>query len=330
VLDRINETSRIFEAWSDVEWVNEGAAVRVSLVAFGDGGSPAVLNGAGVERIHADLTAGLDLTAAHGLAATRDCAFVATVKAGPFDIDGAQARAWLMLPNPNGFSNARVVKRCANGIDVVRRWTDTWVVDFGVDMPQHEAALFEAPYSYVEKTVKPVRANTRAQREREIWWRMARPIPNMRKALAPLERYIATVAVAKFRLFVWLDLSVLADHALIVFARADDTTFGILHSRFHELWSLRLGTSLEDRSRYTPTTCFETFPFPANLTPADTAHQRTESGASGVCIPADLTPQVRALAEPIARAAHRLVALREAWLNPPEWTERVPEVVPWA
>jgi MmeI, target recognition domain len=46
-------------------------------------------------------------------------------------------------------------------------------------------------------------------------------------------------------------------------ARADDTTtFGILHSRFHELWSLRLGTSLEDRPRYTPITTFETFPFP--------------------------------------------------------------------
>ena len=57
---------------------------------------------------------------------------------------------------------------------------------------------------------------------------------------------------------------------LIVIARADDTTFGILHSRFHELWSLRLGTSLEDRPRYTPTTTFETFPFPAGLTPRDT------------------------------------------------------------
>jgi hypothetical protein len=64
-----------------------------------------------------------------------------------------------------------------------------------------------------------------------------------------------------------------ADHR----CRADDTTFGILHSRLHELWSLRLGTSLEDRPRYTPTTCFETFPFPAGLTPADTAHQRAET-----------------------------------------------------
>ncbi len=111
-------------------------------------------------------------------------------------------------------------------------------------------------------------------------------------------------------------------------ARADDTTFGILHSRLHELWSLRLGTSLEDRPRYTPTTCFETFPFPAGLSPADTAHQRTEALPGGALIPADLPAAVRPHAEAIACAAQRLVALRDAWLNPPEWTERVPEVVP--
>ena len=80
-------------------------------------------------------------------------------------------------------------------------------------------------------------------------------------------------------------------------------TFGILHSRFHEAWSLRLGTSLEDRPRYTPTTTFETFPFPDGLSPL---------------VPADeYTGDPRAAA--IARAARRLAGLRERWLNPPEW-----------
>ncbi len=113
-------------------------------------------------------------------------------------------------------------------------------------------------------------------------------------------------------------------------ARADDTTFGLLHSRLHELWSLRMCTWMGKGNdpRYTPTTCFETFPFPAGLTPADTAHQRTEPLESGALIPAELPPAVRAHAEAIAQAAQRLVALRDAWLNPPEWTERVPEVVP--
>jgi hypothetical protein len=80
--------------------------------------------------------------------------------------------------------------------------------------------------------------------------------------------------------------------------------------------------------RYTPTTCFETFPFPAGLTPADTAHQRTEALDGGALIPADLPHAVREHAAAIARAAKRLVDLREAWLNPLEWTDRVPEAVP--
>ena len=150
----------------------------------------------------------------------------------------------------------------------------------------------------------------------------------MRAALVGLSRFLATSIVAKHRLWVWIDATVLPSHATCVVSRADDTTFGILHSRLNELWSLRLGTSLEDRPRYTPTTCFETFPFPAGLTPADTVHQRTELLDSGALIPADLPPNVKPLAEAVARAAHKLVQLRDAWLNPPEWTERVPEVVP--
>jgi type II restriction/modification system DNA methylase subunit YeeA len=97
-------------------------------------------------------------------------------------------------------------------------------------------------------------------------------------------RYIVTPTVAKHRLFVWTKPAVCPDHQLIAIARDDDTTFGILHSRFHEAWSLRLGTSLEDRPRYTPTTTFETFPFPEGLTPnipaADTGeYGDTEYGA---------------------------------------------------
>ena len=176
----------------------------------------------------------------------------------------------------------------------------------------------------------------------------------MRTALTSVSRFFATSIVAKHRVWVWFSCNVLPSHATCIVARADDTTFGILHSRLHELWSLRMGTSLEDRPRYTPTTCFETFPFPAGLTPADTAHQQTEALPSGARIPAGLgapaaaadskpitapaqagqapaaieTKASKAHASAIAEAAHRLDALRQNWLNPPEWTVNVPEVVP--
>lgn len=85
-------------------------------------------------------------------------------------------------------------------------------------------------------------------------------------------------------------------------------------------------------ARYIPTTCFETFPFPEGLTPADTAHQHTEAvsgSAHGALIPAQIAdPALKATATRTAEAAARLNALLDNWLNPPEWTQRVPEVVP--
>ena len=115
---------------------------------------------------------------------------------------------------------------------------------------------------------------------------------------------------------------------LVVVARADDTTFGILHSRFHELWSLRLGTSLEDRPRYTPTTTFETFPFPGGLTPRDTAGG-DRAGPISEAAPHESQADARPIpaahpqAANIAATARRLNELREAWLNPAEWVDWV-------
>ena len=115
----------------------------------------------------------------------------------------------------------------------------------------------------------------------------------------------------KHRVFVWFDTRICPDHQLIAIARDDDTTFGILHSRFHEAWSLRLGSSLEDRPRYTPTTTFETFPFPEGMSPnVPAAEYLDEPRATG-----------------IGEAARRLVELRDRWLNPPEWVEWVHEPV---
>ncbi|MFN7445423.1 MAG: DNA methyltransferase, partial [Curvibacter sp.] len=337
VLDAICSTTRIYEAWSDEGWVNEGAAVRVSLIAFGHATQGTMLDGQKVTLIHADLTAGenegvsLDLTSAKRIATNHNAGFVGTSKKASFDIPGETARPWLKHPNPHGLSNAEVVKPWINGSDLVRASSDTWIIDFGVGRTEGEASLFEAPFDYVRRVVKLEKENVRNEAERRKWWLHARTAPDMRTALASVPRFMATSIVAKHRLWVWRPAIVLASHAVCVIARADDSTFGILHSRFHELWSLRMGTWLGvgNDPRYTPTTCFETFPFPAGLSPADTAHQRTEQIDGGALIPAGTsTGSVRTAAEQIARAAKKLNDLREAWLNPPEWTERVPEVVP--
>ena len=313
---------RIFEAWSDEPWVIDGAAVRVSLVCFARAGDESVvgarLDGQSVDEIYADLTArsggaGVDLTGVQRLPQNAGVAFMGDTKGGPFDVAGDQAREWLQLPaNPNGRTNADVLKPWINGMDLTRRPAGKWIVDFGLRMSAEDAALYEEPFRWVKEHVWPTWDKQREAERRDQWWLHHRPRPNMWAALGNLSRYIATPCVAKHRLFAWRDARICPDHALIVIASDDDTTFGILHSRFHETWSLRLGTSLEDRPRYTPTTTFETFPFPPGLAPNMPA--------------AEYAADPRAAA--IADAARRLVELRDRWLNPPEWVEWVDEPVP--
>ncbi len=343
VLEAICDTTRIYEAWSDEGWVNDGAAVRVSLIAFGQAHQDAMLDGSTVSSIAADLSAqqigdSTDLTKVVKLAGSADASFIGTQKNGPFDVSREVAVGWLTSPNPHGKSNALVVRPWANGLDVTRRPQNRWVVDFGCDMALSEAMLYEAPFSHVERYVKPTRAEVRREFHRKNWWLYGDARPGLRKALMCLQRFVVTPMVAKHRVFAWMPAIQIPENLCVAITRSDDTTFGILHSRFHELWSLRMCTWLGvgNDPRYTPTTCFETFPFPAGLTPADTAHQRTEATADGAWIPADLADQpgarqtktLKQHAIAIATAAKKLNDLREQWLNPPEWTDRVPEVVP--
>ncbi len=337
VLDAIVHSATIFDAWSDEAWVNEGAAVRVSLIAFGNAsGAIASLNGRTVPQIYPDLTApavfgeSMNLSSAEKLEVNRNASFQGASKKAKFEIDATLARGWLREPNPNGRPNSDVLRPWANGFELSRRPQQQWIVDFGVEMAERDASLYEAPFCFVETTVKPERIKNNREAYRKYWWRFAEPRPGLRMALKRLPRFIATIAHAKHRFFVWLPITTSPDQALITIARADDTTFGILHSRIHELWSLHMCTWLGvgNDPRYTPTTCFETFPFPAGLTPADAAHQRTETLPDGAQIPADLTGPLRDVAARIAQAAHALDALRQRWLNPPEWTQRVPEVIP--
>lgn len=178
----------------------------------------------------------------------------------------------------------------------MRRPSDGWLIDFG-ELLLDEAMLFEAPFEYTKEVVKPVRDKNPERTNRERWWIHTKPRPAMRDALRNLRRFIATPTVAKHRVFVWVAPPTVPDHQLVVFAREDDYFFGVLHSRAHEVWSLRMGTWLGKGNdpRYTPTTCFETFPLPwaPGTEPVD-------------------DPRVIAIGE----AAKRLNDLREPWLNP--------------
>jgi type II restriction/modification system DNA methylase subunit YeeA len=240
VLDRIVNEGVIFEAWEDEPWVLDGVAVRVSLICFSPaaGGERPQLDGRPVERIYANLTASLsDLTQATPLAENKGAAFMGDTKGGAFDISGDLARRWLQLPwNPNRRPNTDVLRPWRNGMDVTRRPADKWIIDFGWEMDERDAALY-APFAHCLAHVKPERDKNRREAYRWFWWRHVEPRPGMWNAIGRQARYIATPTVAKYRLFCWIDTAVCPDHQLIVTARDDEVTFGVLHSCFHQAWA---------------------------------------------------------------------------------------------
>ena len=272
------------------------------------------LDGVPVQTINADLTGlSIDLTKARKLRENGEVAFQGVITRGPFDIEGAIARSWLLEPtNANGKRNAEVLFPIANGADIARRTRDFWVIDF-TGLSLQEASLFERPFEHIKLSARAAREKARDKEAMYAWWTLWRPRPEYRARRANLSRQIFTPRVAKYRAFIFAELPILPDDALIAIARDDDTTFGILHSRFHEAWSLRLGTWLGvgNDPRYTPTTTFETFPFPEGLTPN---------------IPAE-TYAGDPRATRIAEAARELDAARRNWLNPPDLVDIVPEVV---
>jgi hypothetical protein len=316
VLAKIRESSTIFEAWADEAWTVEGAAVRVALVAFTRKSVACTirLDGRPVGEVFADLTGrkGLDLTLAYPLPTNQGLVFMGDTKGGPFDVPGDVARRWLeMPPNANGRPNSDVLRPWVNAMDVTRRGSDRWVIDFGWTMTEGEAAYYAVPFAHVISVVKPMRDKNNRDAYRRHWWRHVEPRPGMRHALAQLHRFVITPRVAKHRLFLWCPTSTLPDSRIFAFARDDDILFGILHSRIHEVWSLAQASwhGVGNDPTYNNQSCFETFPFPKHFPPNLPAATYTDAQA-------------------ISFATRDLVEKRDLWLNPPDLIERVPEVVP--
>jgi type II restriction/modification system DNA methylase subunit YeeA len=325
VMKAIARDLHLLEASSNEPWALDGAAVRVALVCFGRF-PPAFrrLDGNIVDAINPDLTTGLDLTGARALTENKSASGLGIQNSGPLDIPGELARRWLVLPaNPNGRSNVDVLKPYRNGDDLVSSYRDCWEIDFPTGLTEQEASLYSAPFEYLSSATyaaSPGEAEVQFAEYRRTtpsqnpnWWEPHRARRQMRGNISEFARYLATPETAEHRVFVWISHPILADKSIIVVCRDDDTAFGVLQSRVHECWATRIGNRMGqgNQRRYNSSFIFETFPFPEGLTPNLPA--------------AAYANDPRAVA--IAEAARALNEKREAWLNPPEWVERVPEVV---
>ncbi|WP_156361404.1 Eco57I restriction-modification methylase domain-containing protein [Sphingomonas sp. Leaf67] len=130
---------------------------------------------------------------------------------------------------------------------------------------------YPALVALVRDVVKPYRDTVSRPRTRDHWWLFEEARPGLYAAIHRLPFVLVTSCAATPH---WALARVptggLFGNTLAVFALPSFASFAVLQSRVHEVWTRFFASTLEDRLRYTPSDCFDTFPLPPDHA-ADTA-----------------------------------------------------------
>jgi len=267
----------------DHPWVDsaDGAAVRIAMTVGRpasegiEGTLAAVIaeregNGEGVAVdlitrhgvLYADLTAGANVVGAGSLLANESLSCPGVKLHGSGFIVTPYEAATLGLGRVPGLE--RYIRPYRNGRDLTDRPRGVLVLDLNDLTADEVRARFPEVYQWLLERVKPERNQNNRASYRDNWWIHGEPRKELRKALAGLPRYIATIETAKHRPFVFLDATILPDNMLVAIASDDAFVLGVLSSRLHVIWALAAGGRLGfgNDPRYNKTRCFEPFPFP--------------------------------------------------------------------
>ncbi|MFM6196952.1 MAG: type IIL restriction-modification enzyme MmeI, partial [Planktothrix sp.] len=136
-------------------------------------------------------------------------------------------------------------------------------IDFN-DMSLEDASNYQLPLEHIKINVKPERDKNRRKTTKLNWWKFGEKRPEMRKAINNKSFYLAIPAHSKWFIFMPVLCKYLSNNSIMIVASDDYYILGILTSNLHRIWVKAQSSTLEDRTRYTNTTCFETFPFPQN------------------------------------------------------------------
>jgi hypothetical protein len=173
-----------------------------------------------------------------------------------FTLSKEEAYAWISEDR----RYAEVLFPYLNGDDVNQspvHGTDRWVIDFQT-WPIAKAEGYPKAFAKVLRDVKPERAKSGDRRRREIWWQFTRPAPEMRSAVALLQRCIVITRHSKFAMPVFVPTGQVFSEAMVVFATDDHAFLAVLSSALHYWWAVDRASTLETRVRYTPSDVFET------------------------------------------------------------------------
>lgn len=136
-----------------------------------------------------------------------------------------------------------------------------WVINFH-DWSIDRAASFKLAFEQVEAEVKPQRSTNNRKHYREIWWQFAERCANLYRAIGESRTVVAMPLVSKYSIPVRIPAGFVYAHKLAIFASESDELYGVLSSSLHHAWIRQWTSTLEARTNYSPTDCFENFPLP--------------------------------------------------------------------
>jgi SAM-dependent methyltransferase len=253
----------IHDAIATQEWSGE-AAVHVSIVNWSRQPQKQLfLNEQLVPFISSSLKCEISVSSAVSLRENKGLSFESCALAGKgFIISQEQAEKWIKIDS----KNRDVLKPMLDGRKLINPNEKLdWVIDF-YGMSIEQASNYVLPFKSIREKVKPNRDINKESLRRNNWWLFGRSRPSMRKAMEGLSCYFALPKIAKWVMFTPVDISILPCEANMVIASDDFYILGVLNSKAHRLWVTAQRSTLKADTRYTNTTCFETFPFPQNKT----------------------------------------------------------------
>ncbi len=139
-----------------------------------------------------------------------------------------------------------------------------FAIDFG-DLELQEAQAWIALLEIVQQKVKPYRDTVNRDAHRTRWWQYGEKRPGLRKALQGRSRVLVNSKTSAYIAFAFLPTNILYSHKLNLFMLSKFCEFAAIQSRPHESWALFFGSSMKDDPVYTPSDCFETYPFPIEI-----------------------------------------------------------------
>ena len=251
----------IHNAISTQPWSGE-AKVHVSIVNWNyEQPQQYVLDDKPVNFINSSLTTSVDVSQVNKLKANKNKGFQGIIPVGKgFYISQEQADEWI----EKDASNKDVLKQSCSADDLTDKVNGNpsrWIIDFN-DMCLEDASDYKLPFEHLKNTVKPERDNNRDKKAKQYWWKFLRSRPAMRKAINGLSCYFIVPSHSKWFIFLPADPNWLPNNSTTVITSDDFYVLGILTSNVHRLWVQAQSSTLKADTRYTHTTCFETFPFP--------------------------------------------------------------------